>query len=46
MKARLLTRVGAGDDLEEMPVGVLEIHPAATVVVVDLALPLSPGSAQ
>jgi hypothetical protein len=31
------TAVGTGDDLEEVAVGILEVHAAATVVVVDLA---------
>src|SRR5207253_10438304 len=36
---RTAAAVGAGDDLEEMTVGVAEVDPTAPVVVIDLARP-------
>ena len=35
--------VRAGDDLEEMPAGILPIHPAASVIGVELARPAFEG---
>ena len=38
--------VGAGDDLEQVTVGIAEVHAAAAVVVIDHTGPVNIGSAQ